>query len=140
MPLAARLFVRASLIWLVLGFTLGAALLAAKASPSAPWQAKAISVHHAWVLLGFLLQLTLGTAYWIMPRFGTRRGVTWLAVASFLLINAALIVYTSAVVLRQGATASRMQEAAATALVAGAAAYLVHMWPRVRELVVQKRA
>jgi hypothetical protein len=93
MPRVARWLVRASLLYLALGFTLGAALLAAKGVALGAVVWRLLPLHVETSLVGWLLQLVMGVAYWIFPRFGMtpaqrgRESVAWL---SFWLLNAGL--------------------------------------------------
>lgn len=63
--------------YLVLGFTLGLLLLVNKGVPIHPALWRLLPAHAEFLLLGWTLQLALGVAYWILPRFGTRRGAVW---------------------------------------------------------------
>jgi hypothetical protein len=91
MPLLSVLYVRTSLVWLVVGATLGGAILWSKASPI-PFAWQFLTAHIHLLTWGWLLQLTLGVAYWILPRFGAERPRPWLAVAAYALLNAALAI------------------------------------------------
>src|SRR5438067_1536503 len=68
MPTVARLFVKASLVWMVLGVTLGGWLLlwpwVSGQAVAYPW-----SIVHAHILfVGFLMNMVMGVAYWMFPR------------------------------------------------------------------------
>jgi hypothetical protein len=92
MPRLSRWFVRASLLYLLIGFTLGGLILSAKAGmvDSRVWL---WLLPHADILIaGWMIQLAMGMAFWILPRIRvTGRGRTVLAWASFVLLNAGLI-------------------------------------------------
>lgn len=92
MPPLSIWFVRTAFAYLALGFTVGALLLANKGVPFAPalWQLRA--AHIELLTLGWLLQLALGVAYWILPRFweGPPRGNTTGAYLAFGLLNGGL--------------------------------------------------
>jgi hypothetical protein len=87
MPRASIWLIRAALVHLVIGFTLGALLLVNKASglTAAIW--RWLPVHLEVLLVGWFVQLVMGVAYWIFPRFGMsraargREGLAWLALA-----------------------------------------------------------
>jgi hypothetical protein len=98
MPRLSAIYVRISLIWLVVGATLGGAILWSKASPI-PWAWQFLTAHIHLLTWGWLLQLTFGVAYWILPRFGSLRPRTWRAVAACLLLNTALLLTLAASVL-----------------------------------------
>jgi hypothetical protein len=85
MPLVSVWFVRAALLYLGAGFTLGALLLANKGSGFAPDLWRWLPVHFELLLIGWFVQLVMGVAYWIFPRFGMtraargRESLAWLA-------------------------------------------------------------
>jgi hypothetical protein len=70
--------IRFSLLYLLTGFTIGSAMLACKAYPAfaAVWML--LPVHIEMLIFGFIIQFTMGTAYWILPRYlkGPSRGNT----------------------------------------------------------------
>jgi hypothetical protein len=86
-PTVSIWFIRAALAYLLAGFSLGALLLAGKgiALPAGLW--RWLPVHFELLLVGWLVQLVMGVAYWIFPRFGLtpaargREGLAWLAFA-----------------------------------------------------------
>jgi len=84
MPRLSIWAVRLSLLYLLLGFTLGALMLANKGIPFAPWVWSLLPAHIDILLFGFVIQLAIGIAYWILPRYrGGSRGNTtafWVAV------------------------------------------------------------
>lgn len=88
MPAPSRWAIRAALVYLLLGFTAGAVLLAVKGvGGRAPWQILH-PLHIEWLLVGWTAQLTMGVAYWIFPRISLRRDVSgsaapvWVAFAA----------------------------------------------------------
>jgi hypothetical protein len=92
-PRISLWFVRASLGYLALGFTLGALLLWNKGIPLAPLVWRLLPLHIEATLVGWVVQLVMGVAYWMFPRFGmtpAQRGRESLAWVSFWLLNAGL--------------------------------------------------
>ena len=139
MPLASRWMIRTALVHLLLGFTAGAALLAAKGVGGAPALWALRPLHVEWLLVGWTAQLTMGVAYWIFPRVALRRDVTGSAAPvwfTFAALNAGLWlaglgaieprVLNGAVVL-----GGRLLE------VAAAGAFVTAMWRRVRPGLAQ---
>lgn len=92
MPRLSRYFLRLSLVYMLLGFTLGAMLLAQKGVSFAPWLWALLPYHVDFLLVGWMSQFALGVAFWILPRLGGehprgREGFSW---AAFFLVNAGL--------------------------------------------------
>ena len=87
MPRLTVWFVRMALVHLLLGFTLGALLLVNKGMPFSPaiWHWR--PAHIEFLMLGWVVQLALGIAFWILPRFQQRRGRMGAAWAAFALLN-----------------------------------------------------
>ena len=92
MPRLSCWFIRAALVYLAIGFTLGALMLANKGVVFYPLLWRYLPVHMELLLMGWLVQLALGMAFWILPRFsqGAPRGNEALVWSSFALINTGL--------------------------------------------------
>jgi len=69
MPELSEKVIRISLIYLVIGFTLGAILLINKAANVDPQIWILLPIHIEIVIFGWLIQLIMGVAYWSFPRF-----------------------------------------------------------------------
>jgi hypothetical protein len=130
MPKLSVLAVRLSLVYLLFGFSLGAILLANKGVPFAPWSWYLLPGHIDMLLFGFIIQLAMGMAYWILPRFrGGSRGneaMVWILV---ILLN--LGVWTIALtgwfkLSGQWLAAGRLLEGAAATL------FAIQAWRRIR--------
>ena len=89
MPRLSAWVVRSSLIHLLLGFTLGGLILANKGLPFAPWIWNLLPAHMEFLLLGWMAQLAMGVAFWILPRFGVGapRGNVAFVWAALILLN-----------------------------------------------------
>lgn len=89
MPRLSVWFVRCSLVYLLLGLTLGALMLANKGIPFAPRAWNLLGPHIEFLLLGWMLQLAMGVAFWILPRLGSGspRGKELLIYSAFVLLN-----------------------------------------------------
>ena len=94
MPRLTLWFVRAALIYFLLGFTFGALLLAQKGISYYPPVWNLFPLHVEFLLIGWFAQLAMGVAFWILPRFsmGQPRGNVTLPWISLTLINVGLIV------------------------------------------------
>jgi hypothetical protein len=124
-------YVRASLLYLALGFTLGTLVLIHKGIPLHPLLWRLLPPHLEFLLLGWTLQMAMGVAFWILPRFaqGHERGNEALAWCAFVLLNAG--VWLVGVGWMLGAPGwipwlGRAVEAAA------AITFAAHAWPRVK--------
>lgn len=129
MPRLSAWLVRAALLYLGAGFLFGALLLFNKGVPflAALW--RLLPVHQEWLLLGWTAQLTLGLAYWILPRFEARRQREHWAAAAGLLLNAGVWTVSAAAWFSLPGgwlLAGRLLEAAAVL------AFAWHAWPRVK--------
>lgn len=129
MPLLTRWFLRAALLYLLLGFTLGALMLANKGVPFAPQLWRLLPAHIETLLMGWLLLLALGVAYWILPRFKTARPRSWLVWLSLLLLNGGIACIALAPFLAPSGQVSAYGRLCETL---GAAAFALHAWPRVK--------
>ena len=94
MPAPSRWMIRISLLYLLAGFTIGAAMLASKAYPAYAAVWRLLPVHIEMLIFGFIIQFTMGTAYWILPRYlkTGNRGSSLLAGAMLGLFNIGIII------------------------------------------------
>lgn len=68
MPRPSRWMIRCSFVYLVIGFLIGAGLLVNKAYPVYPEIWTLLVIHIEILIFGWIIQFTLGTAYWILPK------------------------------------------------------------------------
>lgn len=89
MPRLSQWYIKLSFCYLLLGFTFGALLLAHKGEPLHPALWNWLPAHIEWLLIGWVAQLTLGVAFWIMPRYWKepRRGNATGAYVAIVLLN-----------------------------------------------------
>ncbi|SMO47863.1 cbb3-type cytochrome c oxidase subunit I [Fodinibius sediminis] len=94
MPTVSRWMIRASLVYLLAGFIIGAAILISKAYPSYSSVWSLLPIHIEMSIFGWIIQLTMGTAYWILPRYlkGTARGNPTTARIMVIIFNAGILV------------------------------------------------
>jgi hypothetical protein len=130
MPRLSVYFDRASLIYLAVGFTFGGLLLANKGVLISPLIWMLLPIHIEFLFMGWLVQLALGVAFWILPRFtkGPPRGnetLTWLAL---IFINVGILSITLSTVFNIAwfVLTGRMFE------VVSILAFLLATWRRVR--------
>jgi len=136
MPRLSCWFVKASFVYLLAGFTLGGLILFNKGVPLYPALWRVLPSHIEFLLLGWVVQLAMGVAFWILPRFGGSRGNVKAAWVAFFLLNAGLLLtgVGSALGAPMGLFfLGRLLEAGAVV------AFGVHAWPRVKPLSVFSR-
>jgi heme/copper-type cytochrome/quinol oxidase subunit 1 len=129
MPRLSIWMVRTALIYLAVGFGLGGLLLINKGVTLDPALIRLTPVHIEMMLLGWVVQLAMGVAYWILPRWITSRGDVRPAVAAYVLLNAGIVLLAAATWFALGGAAliaARVLEALAVI------AYALHLWPRVK--------
>jgi hypothetical protein len=131
-PRLSVLMIRAALAYLSTGFLFGALLLIRGIMPlSGTWWHRLVPIHIEYLLLGWFVQLALGVAFWILPRFrsGAERGWEAPAWLAFVLLNLGI----QAVALGGAAGASPtivLLGRCSEGLAAGA--FVLHAWPRVK--------
>lgn len=69
MPLQSVYMIRLSLAWLLLSTLVGAVLLVHKAYGIHPSAWLLLPLHFEMAIWGWMVQLVIGTAYWMFPRF-----------------------------------------------------------------------
>jgi hypothetical protein len=90
MPKLSVYFIRAALLHLGIGFTLGALLLANKGIPFAGWIWRLLGLHIEFLIFGWMVQLAMGVAFFALPRhtdYSRRYGDVRLGWLSFILLN-----------------------------------------------------
>jgi hypothetical protein len=119
-----------ALLHLLLGFTFGALMLANKGLPLHPALWRLLPAHIELLLLGWTMQLALGVAFWILPRFLTDapRGKETGAWLAFILLNGGVWLVSLGALLAAPPVVVFLGRAAE----AGAAvAFGWHIWPRI---------
>ncbi len=131
MPRLSVWYIRAALVYLLLGFTFGGLLLFHKGVPLHPTLWRLLPAHIEFVFFGWTVQLILGMAFWILPRFAKPpvRGNEPLAWAAFIAINAGILLLAAASFLPGSGWLILAGRAAETM---GVIAFALHAWPRVR--------
>jgi hypothetical protein len=124
-------FIRTALLYLGLGFTLGALILFQKGLPYAGSVWRLLPLHIEFLLIGWTLQLAMGVGFWILPRFirGAPRGDERLVWLAYGLLNWGVL----SVGLGQGLRAPGSLLALGRAAEMLAAAFFAwHIWPRIK--------
>lgn len=131
MPATSSWMIRASLAYLVAGFTIGGLLLAEKGVSFWPQAWRLLPLHAEILITGWLVQLALGVAFWILPRLrGGQRGDLQLSKAAAAAYNLGILTSLAALWFQVPAAlaAGRVLEAG------GAAFFLITIWSRVRTI------
>jgi heme/copper-type cytochrome/quinol oxidase subunit 1 len=130
-PRLSRWFIHASLAYLIAGFSLGGVMLTLKALARYDGMARLMAPHVEFLLIGWTVQLALGVAFWILPRFegGASRGVVRYAWLAFVLLNVGVILAALAPI---SGAAAFMRLAGRFAEAGAAVAFALHAWPRIR--------
>lgn len=128
MPRLSLWFVRASLLYLLAGFTFGALILAQKGIPfySPVWEL--FPIHVEFLLVGWLIQLAMGVGFWIFPRFskGLLRGDERFVWAAFLCLNAGMLITVLQIWFPAALLVGRILEVSGTIL------YIFGVWRRIK--------
>ncbi len=137
MPRLSVLAVRAALVYLLIGFTFGALLLANKGISLGGWIWDLLPAHVEFLLVGWTAQLILGVGFWILPRYpGGGRGDEDLARLALICLNAGVLLVAASTI-GMGfvllAPAGRVLEGLAALL------FAQHAWGRVRPAIVGQR-
>jgi hypothetical protein len=131
MPRLSRWAIRAALIDLGIGFTLGALILINKGLGVWPAAWRWLPTHIEFLMMGWTLQLVMGMGFWILPRFGQgrSRGNEPMAWTALVLLNAGLLAVALGPLIGNPGwlpVVGRMMEAAAGVTFTG------HAWSRVK--------
>lgn len=140
MPRVSQWMVRASLLWLLTGYTIAGLLLMNKALGffEPIWS---LRMTHVWMLLiGWLVQLSTGVMVWIMPRLveTSDRGDLRPVWVMFFALNAGMLLAALQPPLNRlfgPASLEWMAPLAGVLLLVAVFAFLFHIWRRVRPFV-----
>ena len=93
MPKLSVYWVRASLIYMGIGFLFGTLILYHKGVPTFDWAWRLLNPHIELMVFGWTMQFVMGIAFWILPRFSgkQRYGKTFLGWGSFVLLNCGIV-------------------------------------------------
>ena len=74
MPRVSVWMIRMSFLYLAFGVSIGALLLISKSLGIASFAWNLLPIHIEFLIFGWIIQFTLGTAYWILPRYLKTKG------------------------------------------------------------------
>lgn len=130
MPKLSRLLIKSALLYLLIGLSIGALILLQKGWLFLPMAWRLLPIHIELVIFGWILQLVMGVAFWMLPRFGREplRGNEKPVWATFFLINGGILLNCLAVLIGISmlALAGRVLEIGAVL------SFVIHAWPRVK--------
>jgi heme/copper-type cytochrome/quinol oxidase subunit 1 len=123
--------IRTALVHLATGFALGALLLAQRGVAMDPLIPRLRPAHAELLLLGWSVQLAMGVAFWILPRFrsGAERGSERPAWLAYIVLNLGVV---CSALSGTGFVWGGLQQLGRCAEAVAAAAFAVHAWPRVK--------
>lgn len=130
MPRLSHWLIRAALVYLLLGFTIGALMLTNKGVPLHPLLWSWLPAHIEFLLMGWIVQLTMGVAFWILPRYWKRPrrpNEIYIQIA-FILLNLGIWLVVAGTTFRAGAWALFAGRAAEIGAVVF---FALHGWPRI---------
>jgi len=137
LPRLSCWFIRASLVYLLLGFSFGSLLLANKGIVFYPSLWRLLPSHMEFLLIGWMVQLVFGVAFWILPRFGegSPRGKESLVWGAWSLLNLGIWLVVMQPVFNQAwfSLIGRVSE------MAGVLAFVFVIWKRVKPFNKHKR-
>ena len=135
MPRLSVWMIRTALLYLGLGFTWGALMLYQKGAPLEPGLLRLLPLHIEFVLVGWTVQLAMGIAFWILPRFarGAVRGNEGLVRVAYILLNGGVLSVGVGAWLHAPDVISLLGRVAELLAVA---AFAWHAWTRVKPLGV----
>lgn len=138
MPSITRLFIKASLLYLVVALFVGV-LLVLRLLYDLPGIISGFSpIYFHLFMVGWVMQLIVGVAYWMFPKWSKEqpRGYDWLALTTFWLLNVGLLLRMAAepalTVSRWGGWGWLIIVSAVLQWLAGLA-FVINTWPRVKE-------
>lgn len=93
MPKVSIWMIRMSFLYLAFGISIGALLLISKSLHIASFAWSLLPIHIEFLIFGWIIQFTLGTAYWILPRYlkTKGRGKTLPAIMMVIFLNAGIL-------------------------------------------------
>ncbi len=131
MPRWSTIFIRTSLLYLILGSLTGGLILVGKGGLLSPTLLQYLTAHVEMVLIGWVIHFVIGTAYWMLPRYSSEpvRGRIALVAGCYLLLNLGVIGVVIASLLPEGAL---LGLGGRIAQFAGIGLFAIHAWPRIR--------
>lgn len=135
MPRLSVWFLRAALLYLAAGITIGSLLLSHKAFPINPYLWVLLPTHIEFLLFGWTVQVVMGVSYRMLPRFtgANARGNEGLAWCALIFLNLGVVFAGLGPVVAGSAPLILFGKASE---LAGAVFFVLHAWARVKPVGV----
>jgi heme/copper-type cytochrome/quinol oxidase subunit 1 len=128
MPRLSVWFITAAITQFALGALIGAVMMIARALDAYPAVSWLLPFHIEFMLIGWEVQLAMGVAYWVLPRYrtGPERGSERLTMIAFALVNVGVLLASLAGIdgFSRWATAGHVLE------ILGGLAFGINVWHR----------
>ncbi len=138
MPRLTRYFIKAALIYFVLGLLIGVLLVAGSVIRVPPQVAALFPVYLHVLVVGWITQLIAGVAYWMFPKYSKEspRGNERLSWGVFMLINVGLVLRIIAeplVSTQPGSSIGWLLVVSALCQLLAGWGFVFNIWTRVKE-------
>jgi len=138
MPRLSRYFIRSALVYLGIGFTIGGLILSAKGGYVNVQVWAWFPMHIVILIVGWLIQLSIGVSYWILPRiYLTDRGRSAWAWTGFAALQIGLALTLVCLLVLWEPSVQGLFAPALILQALGIVLYAVHAWPRIRPAIVR---
>jgi len=130
MPRLSLWYLRAAFLNLLIGVTLGALMLTAKALPGWGWAWTAFPSHIEMMAYGWMMQFAMGVAFWALPRYlhPPKRGDGRPAWAAWALLNSGVIL----IAIAPYAPFRWLRPTGASLEVLSVILFACYVWPRIK--------
>lgn len=138
MPTLSRWFIKIGMLYLVLGLTMAAVLLAQPVMGWSPSLHVLRPVYLHFLFIGWVTQLIMGVGYWMFPKQSKEkpRGNQLLGWAVLILLNVGMVLRAigePAVILLPQANLGWTLAVASLCLLAAGWAFIINTWGRIKE-------
>lgn len=137
MPPLSRLWIKAGIIHFVAAMVIGVLIKARPLVGAGPEDAAWMPVFYHLLMVGWITQIIMGVSWWMFPVLGRQRprGPEWLGWTTLIALNIGLVLRVAGEPFSATASPDLMRfllSLSAALQVAGALAYVILIWPRVR--------
>ena len=136
MPRLSQLMIRTALLWLAIGYSVGGLVLLTKGLSLLPWLWALRAAHIHMLLVGWVVQLACGVAFWILPRLDARgaRGDERLVWGCYVALNGGVVLgalHDPLVALVACPSWAALLVLMGLLYMLAAVLFAIHAWPRV---------